>query len=137
MKHMRMVTTALSKIVDAAWVTHGNKKKLHEFLQSTEQSSSDDDLTLAQPQATVVAYESHSGGIIETVEDMKGKAEETLTDARRAETKAQHSFKMMEQSLNSLIKNGMEKKSAASSAKNAAQEAQAKAEGELAETEKT
>merc|ERR1719161_1666950 len=135
-KKLRMVAEALSKIANAAWVTEGNKRVLNQFMQSTQKMGEDDDLTLKQPQATVVAYESHSGGIVETIEDMKGKAEEALTDARRAETKAQHSFKMMEQSLNSLIKNGMEKKSAASSAKNAAQESQAKAEGELAETSK-
>merc|ERR1719214_351612 len=42
----------------------------------------------------------------------------------------------MEQSLNNQIKLGMEKKSTASSVKAAAQESQAKAEGELAETSK-
>merc|ERR1719217_1010263 len=133
-KKLRMVAEALSKIADAAWVTEGNKKKLTQFMQSTQKMGEDDDLSLKQPQAKTVAYESHSGGIVETIEDMKGKAEEALTDARRAETKAQHSFKMMEQSLNNQIKNGMEKKSAATSVKAAAQEAQSKAEGELAET---
>jgi hypothetical protein len=126
----------LSKIADAAWVTEGNKRVLNQFMQSTQKMGEDDDLTLKQPQAKVVAYESHSGGIIQTIEDMKGKAEGALTDARRAETKAQHSFNMIEQSLNAQIKNGMEKKSTASSVKAAAQESQAKAEGELAETSK-
>merc|ERR550537_457203 len=135
-KKLRMIADALSKIADAAWVTEGNKRVLNQFMQSTQKMGEDDDLTLKQPQAKSVAYESKSGGIVETVEDMKGKAEEALTDARRAETKAQHSFKMMEQSLNAQIKNGMDKKSAATSVKAAAQEAQSKAEGELAETSK-
>merc|ERR550537_1123580 len=135
-KKLRMVAEALSKIADAAWVTEGNKRVLNKFLQSTQKMGEDDDLDLKQPQAKAVAYESHSGGIVETIEDMKGKAEEALTDARRAETKAQHSFKMMEQSLNSQIKNGMEKKGAATSVKSAAGEAQATAEGELAATSK-
>merc|ERR1719191_2666505 len=103
-KKLRMVAEALSKIANAAWVTEGNKRVLNQFMQSTQKMGEDDDLTLKQPQAKTVAYESHSGGIVETIEDMKGKAEEALTDARRAETKAQHSFKMMEQSLNSQIK---------------------------------
>lgn len=136
-KRLRMVAEALSKIADAAWVTEGNKRVLHQFLQSTQKMGEDDDLSLKQPQAKVVAYESHSGGIVETIEDMKGKAEESLTDARRAETKAQHSYKMMAQSLNNQIKNAMEKKSAATSVKAASTEEQSKAEGELAETEKT
>merc|ERR1719506_2029289 len=136
-KRLRMVAEALSKIADAAWVTEGNKRVLNQFMQSTQKMGEDDDLTLKQPQAKVVAYESHSGGIVETIEDMKGKAEESLTDARRAETKAQHSYKMMAQSLNNEIKIVMEKKSAATSVKAASTEEQAKAEGELAETEKT
>merc|ERR1719191_1571477 len=136
-KRLRMVATALSKIADAAWVTEGNKRVLHQFLQSTQKLGEDDDLSLKQPQAKMVAYESHSGGIVETIEDMKGKAKEALTDARRAETKALHSYKMMEQSLNSQIKNAMEKKSAATSVKAASTEEQEKATGELAETEKT
>jgi hypothetical protein len=135
-KKLRMIAEALSKIADAAWVTQGNKRVLNQFMQSTQKMGEDDDLTLKQPQATSIAYESKSGGIVETIEDMKGKAEEALSDARRAETKAQHAFKMMEQSLNNLIKNGMDKKSAASSLKGAAQESQAKAEGDLAETSK-
>merc|ERR550537_1173948 len=136
-KKLRMIADALSKIADAAWVTEGNKRVLNQFMQSTQKMGEDDDLTLKQPQAKSVAYESHSGGIVETIEDMKGKAEEALTDARRAETKAQHSYKMMAQSLNNQIKNGMEKKSAAASIKAEAQEAQSKAEGELAEPIKT
>jgi len=136
-KRLRMVAEALSKIADAAWVTEGNKRVLHQFMQSAQKLGEDDDLTLKQPQAKVVAYESHSGGIVETIEDMKGKAEESLTDARRAETKAQHSYKMMAQSLNNQIKNAMEKKSAATSLKAASTEEQEKATGELAETEKT
>jgi len=134
---LKMVAAALSKIVDAAWVTEGSKKKLSEFLQANNAQKEDDDLDLNQPQAKVVAYESHSGGIIETVEDMKSKAEEALSDARRSETKAQHSFQMIEQSLQSAIKIMMEKKSDATSGKAAKQQEQGGAEGELAETQKT
>jgi len=140
-KRLRMIATALSKIADAAYVTEGNKRVLHQFMQSAQKLGEDDDLSLKssleQPQAKTVSYESHSGGIVGTLEDMKGKAEESLTDARRAETKQQHSYKMMAQSLNNEIKIGMEKKSAAASLKASSQEDQAKAEGELAETQKT
>jgi len=134
---LKAVAAALSKIVDAAYVTEGNKKKLSEFLQATNAQKEDDDLDLAQPQAKTVAYESSSGGIVSTIEDMKGKAEEALSDARRSETKAQYSFKMIEQSLTSSIKILNEKKSDAASTKAAKLEEQGKAEGELAETSKT
>merc|ERR1719198_2721283 len=56
-----------------------------------------------QPQAKSVAYESKSGGIVEKIEEMKEKAEETLTEARNAETKATSDFAMLEQSLNNGI----------------------------------
>jgi hypothetical protein len=137
MQRLKIVATALSKIVDAAYVTEGNKKKLTQFLQSTQKADADDDLELGQPQAKSVAYESHSGGIVETIEDMKGKAEETLTDARRSETKAQHSFAMMKQSLENSIKINSEKKGDATSTKEASAEAMGMASGELVETQKT
>jgi len=94
-------------------------------------------LSLKQPQAKTVSYESKSGGIVETIEDMKSKAEEALSDARRSETKKQHSFKMVEQSLQSSIKISMEKKSDTTSLKEATAEELEKANGELVETEKT
>merc|ERR1719191_146859 len=134
-KRLKAVVQALSKIADAAFVTEGNKKVLSNFLQG--KAGDDDDLHLAQPQAKTVAYESHSGGILDTIEDMKGKAEESLTDARRAETKATHSFKMMSQSLENQIKIAMEKKSDKTSVKAGAEESMGKASAELAETEKT
>merc|ERR1719359_730336 len=136
-KRLRALVTALSKIADAAWVTEGNKKVLNNFLQGKSGAGEDDDLTLKQPQAKTVAYESHSGGILDVLEDMKGKAEESLSDARRAETKAQHSYKMMAQSLQNEIKIANEKKGDATSLKAATQEEQGKADAELVETQKT
>jgi len=137
MRQLRMVATALSKIADAAWVTEGNRKQLSQFLQSTQASGEDSDLSLKQPQAKTVAYESKSGGIVETIEDMKSKAEEALSDSRRAETKKQHSFKMVQQSLESSIKISMEKKSDTTSLKEGTAEELEKANGELVETTKT
>lgn len=136
-RRLKLVTTALSKIVDAAWVTEGSRKKLAQFLQSSQKAGEDDDLDLKQPQAKSVAYESHSGGIVETIADMKGKAEEALTEARKGETKAGHSFSMMKQSLENGIKILMEKKAAATSGKSTASEEMGVAEGELVETKKS
>lgn len=136
-QRLKVVAAALSKIVDAAWVTEGSKKKLAQFLQSTQKAGEDDDLDLVQPQAKEVAYESHSGGIVQTVEDMKSKAEEALTTARRSETKAQHSYSMMKQSLENGIKILSEKKSAATSNKESAAEEMGVADGELVGTKKS
>merc|ERR1719321_2158280 len=57
-----------------------------------------------QPQAKEVVYESKSGGIIEKIEEMKEKVEETLTTARAEETKAVQDYDMLEQSLSDGIK---------------------------------
>merc|ERR1719265_2019337 len=120
----KAAAAALSAIVDAAWVTEGNKKKLSEFIQAANAQKEDDDLDLKQPQAKAVAYESSSGGIVQTVEEMKGKAEESLSEARRSETKAQHSSQMIRQSLESSLKLLNEKKADATSGKAAKQEEQ-------------
>merc|ERR1719171_1114853 len=98
---------------------------------------SGDDLQLSQPQATVSAYESKSGGIVEQIADMKEKAEETLSGARNTEMKEEHNFQMMAQSLNDAITNIKEKLSAAKSSIATYSEENGKAKGELETTTKT
>merc|ERR1719201_2621302 len=68
---------------------------------------------------------------------MQAKAEEELSALRKTEMGAAHEFKMLESGLNGEIEHGKEKLSAATKAKAAAEEAQSKAEGDLAETTKT
>merc|ERR1719316_71152 len=92
------------------------------------------DESLRQPQAKEVAYESKSGGIISKIEEMKEKAEETLTDARNTEMKAQQDYSMLEQSLNNGITVGQEKISAAKAAIGAKGEEMNGAKGDLTET---
>merc|ERR1719456_2104941 len=138
-KELEGVKLALSSVIGAVNIDLESSRKLKSFLQ---QSTADtDDLSLhsalAQPQAKQVAYESKSGGIIQTVKDMQAKAEEELSALRKREMGDAHEFKVLEQSLNSEISHNQEKLSAATKAKAAAEEAQAKAEGDLAETTKT
>merc|ERR1719316_797119 len=114
-KDMKAALDALSTIIDASWVNSGTKKALKGFMQTQAQASDSDDLTLDQPQAKVSAYESHSGGIVEQIEDMKEKAEETLSGARSEEMKKQHNYDMMAQSLNDALSNCKEKLSNAKS----------------------
>merc|ERR1719387_2022787 len=128
---VRAVAAVLSKIVNAAWVTSGDRRRVAGFLQEGE--GEDDDLSLRGRQEPAPS----TGGIVETLEEMKEKAEESLSDIRQTETKAQQSFALMEQSLNSELKNGKEKKSDAASTKETKTEELGKASGDLAETEKT
>merc|ERR1719235_2368618 len=138
-KKLKPMTAALSQIVEAAWVSSGSRKTMKSFLQSiaAAKESEDDDLTLTQPQAKMVAYESSSGGIVTAIEEMQGKAEDTLSDIRKKEMSAQHSYQMVKGGLEGELKNSEDKLSTAKSSNAGATEAEGKASAELVETKKT
>merc|ERR1719156_18375 len=136
-KQLKAVQMAITSVVAAISIDTESTRKLKSFLQSQSADTENDDLTLRQPQAKMVAYESKSGGIIQTVKDMQAKAEAELSDLRKKEMADAHEFSMLESSLKSEIAHTQEKLSAATKAKAAAEEAQATAEGDLAETTKT
>ena len=50
------------------------------------------------------AYESASGGILDTIADMQSKAEESLSSTRKDEMEAAHAFAMLKQGLEDEIK---------------------------------
>merc|ERR1719271_1201703 len=112
-------------------------RKLKSFLQQTNTESDNDDLSLKQPQAKMVAYESKSGGIIQTVKDMGAKAEGELSDLRKKEMADAHEFKMLDQSLSGEVSHNQGKLSDAKKAKAAAEETLASSEGDLVATKKT
>merc|ERR1719327_2233648 len=135
-KKLKPMTAALSQIVEAAWVSSGSRRTLKSFLQSAAaaKENEDDDLTLEQPQATMVSYESSSGSIVSAIEDMQGKAEDTLSDLRKKETQATMSFEMVKGALTSELKNTEDKLATAKTSAAAAAEAEGKAKGELTAT---
>merc|ERR1719316_2082000 len=137
-KEVEAVRAAVSSILGAAWIDASSARKLRSFIQQSQSQgdASEDDLSLHQPQAKAVAYESKSGVIVDMIKDMQSKAEAELSELRKKEMGQAHEFKMLEQSLKSEITHSKEKLSAASKAKSAAAEAQAKAEGDLEETTK-
>merc|ERR1719240_215706 len=87
-----------------------------------------------QPQAKEVVYESKSGGIIEKIEEMKEKAEETLTNARNEEMKSAQDFAMLEQSLTDGIKVAEDKIGVAKTTIGAKTEELNEAKGDLTAT---
>merc|ERR1719156_492370 len=101
-KGLELAMKVLGKIIDSDRISLGSRRSL-EGLMQTGAFASDNEFQF-QPQAKEVAYESKSGGIIGKIEEMKEKAEETLTDLRSTELKAQQDFAMLEQSLNDGIK---------------------------------
>jgi len=138
-KKLNAAVAALKNIIEAEWVDVGSKRKLKSFLQAAAQAKEDedDDLSFTQPQAKMVAYESSSGGIVKTVEEMQGKAEDTLSDLRKKEMGDAQNFAMLEQGLKDEISHGEDKLSTATKSKAANEEAKETASGKLVETEKS
>merc|ERR1719449_314098 len=138
-KGVKAVVAALKNLVEAEWVDLGSRRKLNSFLQATAQAKedADDDLSFAQPQAKMVSYESSSGGIVKTVEEMQGKAEDTLSDLRKKEMGDAQNFAMLEQVLKDEISHGEEKLSTAKSAKAMNEQMEEESTGKLVATEKS
>merc|ERR550514_1354008 len=130
---MNKLTMSLSKIIEANWVNKEDKATVQALLQS---SSGDEDLSL-NPQAQVSGYQSQGSGILDTISDMKEKAEGTLSDARAAEMKAGHEYAMLKQNLETQIKTMKSRMSEATTEKSGLEEAKAAAEEEMASTKKT
>merc|ERR1719271_900961 len=132
---LKELTTVFSKMIEASWVNKKDKAVVQSLLQSSS-TDGDEDLSL-QPQATTSAYEGHGGGILDTLADMKEKAEATLSDTRTAEMKAQHGYEMLKQSLETEISTMQKRMSAATAEKSGLENAKASAAEELAATKKT
>merc|ERR1719191_1079032 len=122
-------------MIEASWVNKKDKAVVQSLLQSTS-TDGDEDLSL-QPQASTSAYEGHGGGILDTLSDMKEKAEATLSDARAAEMEAAHEYEMLKQNLEMQISTMRKRMSEATTEKSGLEDAKATAEEELAATKKT
>merc|ERR1719194_375699 len=119
---MKAVKEAMSTVLAAIAIDTDSTRKLRSFIQQSSADSEDNELSLHQPQAKQVAYESKSGGIIEAVKEMQGKAEAELSDLRKKEMADAHEFKMLESSLSGEVAHNQEKLASATKAKAAAEE---------------
>jgi len=86
--------SALSTITDAAGLDSATVQKLTAFVQQ-QASAEDEDSGAPDP----AAYKTQSGGILDTLEDLKAKAEEELSGLRKAESSTRHNYEMLKQSL--------------------------------------
>merc|ERR1719433_1760929 len=93
------IAQAMAALVQASAVNSADAQRLTAMIQSRD---STDDASFGAPAAAV--YESHSGGIVETLEGLLDKAEAQLDKARKTETAAAHNFAMLKQSLEDEIK---------------------------------
>merc|ERR1719473_1248272 len=96
--------------------------------------TSEEDQDTGAPTAAV--YESHSGGILDTLAGLLEKAEAQLDEARAKETAAKNNFEMLAQSLSDEIKFANKDMAAAKKSLDESAETKAKAEGDLAATTK-
>jgi hypothetical protein len=128
---MTSLIQSLSVVVDAAGFSGSDRQKLLALVQAKQNSEEED---VGEPAAAV--YKTHSGGILGVLEDLKDKAEAELADARKTETTSKHNFAMMRQSLEDQIAFDTKNMDGEKTAKEAAAESKATAEGDLASTVK-
>jgi len=127
------VLQALSAVLDAAAFSSTDMKRLTALMQSKQTSEEEDgDVGAPAPKA----YNSHSGSIVEVLQDMQDKAEGELAEARKAEQNNQHNFEMLKQSLEDKMAADGKDMDEEKAAKAEAEEAKATAEGDLESTEK-
>merc|ERR1719253_664959 len=104
--------------------------------EKSQSGDGDEDLDL-QPQASVAAFTSQGGGILDTLKDMQEKAESSLSSARKTEMEQQHAFAMLKQSLETELATMKKRMSEASTEKSETEEAKNSAEEKKTATEKT
>jgi len=127
--NMASLLQSLNVVVDAAGFTNSDHQKLVALVQSQQEDSD-----AGAPAAAT--YKSQSGGIVDVLEDLKEKAEGELAEARKAESSAAHNYAMMKQSLEDQMAADTKDMNEEKSAKEAATEGKATAEGDLATTVK-
>merc|ERR1719159_1133394 len=123
----------VSVVIDAAAFSGDDKQKLLGLIQNM-QGDENDDAEFGAPAPD--AYKSKSGGIVDTLTDMKEKAEEQLADLRKAESNTQHNYDMLKQDLTDQISAANTEKAEAEANKKEAAETKAVAEGDLEVTVK-
>lgn len=138
-KSAQSLTQAFEAMVQATALSTADGAKLTALVQSSAKSTSDsddddDDDETAAPEAA--AYESKSGSIVTTLDDLLDKAQSQLADARKEETEARHNYEMKKQSLEDSMKFSAKDMDDAKSGLAACEEQKATAEGDLSATTK-
>jgi chromosome segregation ATPase len=128
----KTIAQAMDVLVHASAINLADAKRLTALVQAQD---TEDDTSFGAPAATV--YESHSGNIVDTLENLLEKAEEQLGTARKQETSAAHNFGMLKQSLEDEIKFASKDMAAAKKGIAQSAEKKANAEGDLDVTTKS
>merc|ERR1719456_2138199 len=99
LKSANSLTEVFKVLVQASAVRAADAQKLTAFIQNTADS---DDESFGAPAAAV--YESHSGGIVDTLEGLHDQASEQLDKMRAVEQSALHNYQQLKASLEDSLK---------------------------------
>merc|ERR1719210_3046683 len=122
---------SLRVLVQASLIESADAGKLSAFVQASQQSEDGD---MGAPAGAV--YASHSGDILDTLQDLKEKAEGQLATLRNTETADVNNFQMLKQSLEDEISYGQKELDEAKRGIAESSEKKATADGDLAATSK-
>merc|ERR1719183_2450042 len=100
LKNAGSITEALRVLVQGAGLNSADASRLTALVQSSSEDDTDDE-SLGAPAPD--AYKGQSGGIVDTLGDLKEKGETQLSEARKKEQNALNKFQMVQQSLNDSI----------------------------------
>jgi len=126
---------ALSALVEASVIGTSDASHLSAFIQASQKDAdSDTDDEAGAPDAAV--YQSKSGSIVDTLEDLLEKAEAQLDASRKKEVSASHNYEMLKQSLDDEISYANKEMDEAKKGIAASAEKKSTAEGDLDATSK-
>ena len=125
---------ALFVLVPASTISSADANQLMSLIQGIKSAETDGEDRLGAPAASV--SEGHSGGIVDTLNDLLDRAEAQLDDARKTETADLHNYQMLKQSLVDEVKYANKEMAEAKAAIAESGEKKAIAEGDLDVTTK-
>merc|ERR550519_2549357 len=121
--------------MNAASINVEDRKKLASLLET--HAFDDDDFEGPNGAPKAAAYESHSATIIDTLAELKVKAETERADLRRSEMTKKHNFELLAQSLTDQATTQNADVRSKKSTLGQKSEAKGSAQGTLAETQTT
>lgn len=123
-KAVKLAIDVVGKVIDAGHVNFGSSKSLESLLQTGTFASEEGEEEQDE-------HQHKSSDIVVKIEEMKEKAEETLTGARDAEVKAGNDFAMYELSLKNAIGIAKDKIGSATASQGAKQQEMNEAKEEI------
>merc|ERR1740138_206615 len=116
-----------NRVIEASWVNDHERSVVQSLLQTAESDGDEQ-----QP----AAYASSSGGIVDTLTDMRDKAEESLSSTRKDEMEAAHAYALLKQGLEDGVAVAKKQLTEDTLMRSTTEEELHEAEASLAETQK-